>query len=348
MIIKVAIADTNQNYLERLMAGLEKYEDLNLSVYTDGDSLKQAFQERKYDVLLFSPDIYANESEFYQAKADLKVMLEDKDELIQGSYADAKRIDKYQRISNIYKSILELYSEVCGKGFAGAAGYTSVIAYFSPIGGAGKTTVALASAAKFAMTGKRTFYISFEDIASEDCFLPQGEDKGLSELMLHIERNTNISMKLQGMLKQKAENFYYLNHFSSPNDIYDMRLDELQDLIVAIRNADLFDVMIIDMGTEINEKNKLIFEKADRIVLVEREDSISQRKMGSFLAQQHIINEFGGKMVRFINFDKGIPVSIQTEVPITGKLGAVANADSGKVIEILANSSKTQFLTSVI
>lgn len=348
MIIKVVIADKNQEYLERLVSGLEKYTDLNLAVYSDEESLADAFQVRKYDVLLFSPEIYTKESDYYSARADLKIMLEDRETRITGEYTDAKRIEKYQRISCIYRKILEFYSEVCGRTSTRSEEYTSIVAYYSPVGGAGKTTVALASAAKYAMQGKRTFYISFEDIASEDCYLPQGEDKGLSDLMLHIDRNTNISMKMQGMMKTKTDNFFYLNHFNNPNDIFDMRTDELQYLIEAVRNTGLFDVIVIDMGSGIDAKNLLIFDKADRIVLVERPDAISQRKMTCFFSQQHILNEYGNKMVRIINFDKRIPLNVQTEVPIIGKLGEIANADAGQVIETLSRSSKTQVLATIM
>ena len=193
MIIKVAIADKNKEYLERLVVGLEKYSDISLAVYSDEESLERAFQERKYDVFLFDPDVYMQSAAYFHTRADLKILLDDKEKVIADVYADAKRVDKYQRVSRIYKKILELYSEVCGREIAQEDGYTSVVAYYSPVGGAGKTTLALVSAAKSALLGKRTFYISFEDIASEDCYLHQGDDEGLSELMCHIERNTNLS-----------------------------------------------------------------------------------------------------------------------------------------------------------
>jgi len=348
MIIKVAIADKNKEYLERLVVGLEKYSDISLAVYSDEESLERAFQERKYDVFLFDPDVYMQSAAYFHTRADLKILLDDKEKVIADVYADAKRVDKYQRVSRIYKKILELYSEVCGREIAQEDGYTSVVAYYSPVGGAGKTTLALVSAAKSALLGKRTFYISFEDIASEDCYLHQGDDEGLSELMCHIERNTNLSMKIQGMLKEKNKNLFYLNHFSTPNDIYDMHVDELQQLITAIRNTGLFDVIVVDMGTAMDEKTMALFEKADRIVLVERTDQISVRKLNCFYAQQHIMNEYGNKMVRIINFDQGQIPDIHTDIMLVGKIGRLADSDAGKTIEILAGSSKTQFITSVI
>ena len=39
MILKIAIADTNEEYVKRILSVLEEYEDLNLSVFTDENTL---------------------------------------------------------------------------------------------------------------------------------------------------------------------------------------------------------------------------------------------------------------------------------------------------------------------
>lgn len=348
MIIKIAIADSDREYLQKLAGGLSLYSDLNLALFSDEESMMNAFRNKKFDIFLFSPKIFSVESSYFKVRADLKVLLDDKEQVISDVYSDAGRIDKYQRVSRIYKKILELYSEVCGKGTAIGDGYTSICAFYSPVGGSGKTTIALTVAAKLAFMGKRIFYISLEDIASENFYLLQGEDNGLSELMLHIDKNTNINLKIQGMLNNKNENLYYLNHFSSPNDIYDMRTEELRKLIDTFSNSGMFDCIVVDMGTGIDEKNKLIFEKADKIVVVERTDAISRRKTGCFFAQQHIINEYGNKMVRIINFDDGHSANQETEIPVIGKIRTMTENDAEKIVDVLSKSNNTQFLMSLV
>lgn len=55
MILKIAIADTNEEYVKRILSVLEEYEDLNLSVFTDENTLEQALMSQKFDVLLLMP-----------------------------------------------------------------------------------------------------------------------------------------------------------------------------------------------------------------------------------------------------------------------------------------------------
>lgn len=58
MILKIAIADSNEEYVSRILSVLEEYEDLNLSVFTDENTLEQALMSQKFDVLLFDASVY--------------------------------------------------------------------------------------------------------------------------------------------------------------------------------------------------------------------------------------------------------------------------------------------------
>lgn len=348
MVIKVAIASKDMNYLERLASGLEKYPRLELSIFYDMSQLECACAGRRYDVFLFSPDLFVlDEQLFMEIKADLKVLLCDENDSVKDIFSNMKRIEKYQRISQIYKDLLNLYSEVCGRDTAFGDAATEIIAVYSPVGGAGKTTVALVLAMKYAKSSKRTFYINMEDMASEDCFLPQGGKKGLSDLMRFIYSDANIGMKIQGMLKSKYDNLFYIDHFSSPNDLYDMNVEDVQELLHAVQKSGLFDVVIVDMGTSLDKKSLTIFELSGHVAVVEKTDELSARKMNCFYEQHHIMKEYGSKMLRIINFDNGISNKIESALPILGKIGDIQNMDASNIIEVLANSTKTEFMKSV-
>lgn len=348
MVIRVALACRDEKYLERLVSGLEKIRNLDLAIFSDAESLSRVLAAKHYDVFLFTTDIFDREMDYLNVKADLKLLLDDEEKVISSTFADAKRIRKYQRISLIYKNILDFYSEICGKDALSGNSASKIVTFYSPIGGAGKTTGALVSAEKFAQHGNRTFYISFEDIASEDCYLQQGAEKGISDLMRYVDSNTNIGMKIEGMLKNRGANLYYLNHFTSPNDMYDMTAEDIHNLLTAIQKTGLFDVIVVDMSTCLEKKNLAIFEISDRIVVVERTDEISARKMNCFYTMHHILNDYSYKMIRIVNFDNGISNAIETNIPELGRIGDVQNMDASNVISVLANSSKNEFLLDVL
>ena len=346
MLIKVAVADENTEYVNRILNVLEEYEDLSLSVYTEKQAFEQAAGTRHFDVLLLDPSVY--DGQIAIGKSSLIIILLDETEELPESLKSLRKIHKYQRISHIYQQILELYAEVCKDlGEVAGQGRTATIAFYSPAGGVGKTTLALTAAAKLALRGYRTFYLSLEDIASEDCYLPQNAEKGLSEIASYLGESIHFAMKIQGLLQSKLEKLYYLNHFDSPNDLCEMTQEELGELMEQLERTGLFDFMIVDMGAALNGKTRQIFEMADKIVLVERSDAMAQKKLNIFLSQTHIMAEYGGKMFRVLNFDRGRGSMTACEVPLAGKINAVQNPDAAQLITALASDGCSDFLLKI-
>ncbi|MCM1467085.1 MAG: AAA family ATPase [Alistipes sp.] len=345
-MIKLAIADNNVDYVQRMLNVLEKYDDVNISVYTDKNAFEVALMKKKFDVILFSPEVYDAHSKLQ--KNTLAVLLYDENAFIAEEYKNSKKIRKYQRISKIYQQVLELYSEVSGEveGILGA-GQNKTIAFFSPVGGVGKTTIALAVATRLSMMGKKVFYMSLEDIASEEFYLTQGTNHGLSEIVANLGTDINFSMKIQALVQNKNDNFFYLNHFDSPNDIYEMKPEEVTELIESIKHSNLFDVIIIDTGVSVDEKMVNVFEAVEKIVLIERTDVVSVIKLNKFLELNHIINEYVHKMVRVLNFDNGRGSGLETPIPLIGRINVTQNPDAGQLVTVLSNSAGMDFVTQL-
>lgn len=348
MHIKIAIADKNLEYANRMLNVMEGYEGVSISVYTDEKALEQALVSKQIDVLLFDSSVFQGQVELQQTI--LAIMLLDEDKTIPENCKDFRKIKKYQRVSRIYQQILDLYAEVCGDAHGMIElGKVTTIAFYSPVGGVGKTTLSLAAATKFALQGYRTFYLNLEDIASENCYLPQNAAKGLSELAAHLGENVNFSMKIQGLLQNKMEKLYYLNHFNSPNDFYEMTCEEMGQLLEQIQKSGLFDIIVIDMSTMLDSKLQTVFEYADRIVVVEKPDSMALAKINCFFGQTHIMNAFGPKMSRVFNFDmEKVSDSHADKVQLIGRIGAVQNLGSAQLISVLVNSPAMDFINRLI
>lgn len=345
MVIRLAVASTDTVYLRRFVSALEQNPKLDISVYSDADNLLQEINQRRFDVFLFSSELIADNPKCMDLQADLKILLCDENDS-ENERRDIKYVKKYQRVSRIYSKILDYYSEVGGRKGIADDTCTQLITFYSPVGGAGKTTLALTTAMKYARQGKRTFYMNLEDMASEDCFLPQDHEKGFSDLMRFLNTNTNFRMKVEGMLKQKTDRLFYINHFSSPNDLFEMTEEELQALVEAVQKTGLFDLIVADMGTELNKKNLALLDLSDRIVVVEKPDEISAQKMKCFYGQHHIMKRLSSKMLCVTNFDRGIAGSVQGNLLRIGKIGDVRDRDSSKIIETLVASEETNFLTA--
>jgi hypothetical protein len=63
MLIKVAVADTNSEYLSRFVSALENNPAVEVLTYTDRSILRYDVEKRKMDVLLFDPSVYSGDYE---------------------------------------------------------------------------------------------------------------------------------------------------------------------------------------------------------------------------------------------------------------------------------------------
>lgn len=347
MILKIAIADSNEEYVSRILSVLEEYEDLNLSVFTDENTLEQALMSQKFDVLLFDASVYDGHAD--GGKRFLPILLLDETQGVAAQFQKTKKIRKYQRISKIYQQILEVYAEVCGDtGVVAGQKKTSVIAVYSPVGGAGKTTTALCAATKYAVQGLRCLYLGLEDIGSEECYLPRTDVRGVSEIAACLGENMNFTMKIQSLLQTGQNNLFYLNHFDSPNDVYELSAEDLKELLEVFRKSGLFDVIVADMSCSMDVKAQVVFELADRIIIVEKPDRMAASKMTGFLNQMHIINAYSKKMVRLLNFYMGRESTVSSDIPVIGRINAAQNPEPGQFIAAAAQDACSNCLLQLI
>jgi cellulose biosynthesis protein BcsQ len=330
MVIKVAIADTNEEYIERLSNGLQKYKDFYISVYTDKKGIEGALQTKRFDVILFSPDMY--NSQITLQKSTLALMLFDESEFIPEDCRSFSCIKKYQRISSIYKRILELYADICQSFSVSGNGKTVLTAVYSPIGGSGKTTVSCALANYLSLNGKKVLYLNFEEVASDNCYFPQSDGKSMSDLMGYIESDINFGIKLQGIQQMKKENLYYINHFKSPNDLYEITDNEIEELFSKIINSDLYDNVIVDMGGYLDHKAIKVFDSVENIVVVDKNDVAGRIKMDTFMSQAHIMNEYGYKMIRIINFGRKATGDANDKIKLVEVVENIQSMEPEKII----------------
>lgn len=81
---------------------------------------------------------------------------------------------------------------------------------------------------------------------------------------------------------------------------------------------------------------------------MEKSDEISIRKLKEFYKQKHLINEYAYKAIRIINKDNGLPVVSNNEVSIAGKIGEVRDVTSQRIVDILSEDSRNDFVTKIL
>ena len=285
--MSIVIADSDELFINHLTNYMiERVSTFEVFSFTSKDSLANFIKEGrvKIDILVFAEEFL--DEQIKSATIGVKVLLSD------GSFSsitDYKSVNKYQKTEKFINDILIIYSEETGHLEAIAHGNkeTQTIAFYSPVGGSGKTTLAIASAYAWASRGKRVFYLNAETINSTaDVFSNTGTG-GMSDVYLSAKtKGANIGLKV--MVNKNTDtytNISYVGPSESSLEINELSNAEFEKMIKEIEGLGEFDIIVVDFDSELNKDKMKLLNVMDRIVVPFSADSRSLCKMGVFLQE---------------------------------------------------------------
>lgn len=331
MIISIAIVDSNREYLKRLTEVLQEYGELRISIFTNVEKLLDSMRREKYDVVLFDPDV--SDEKLYISNVKLLLCLYSDEAENKDLYKDIDNIHKYQRISNIYKEILKKYADKAGY-LVGAGGIanTKLISVYSPSGGVGKTVVSLALSVGLAELGKKVLYISNEQLSSSSSILPYKE-QGTTALVEAMNSGASFEVKLKGIVKEGMDGIEYFEGFERIADYGDVDKAEMKSLLENIRRSGLYDYVVIDMESNIDETVKATWDEVDNIIVICKSGEFSSRKLELFSAQG-VVLENRHKFLRVHNMSEGSwKFNDELDVPCIGNIHNYGNIGESHIIK---------------
>ncbi len=300
MNILLAIADSNKEYLTKISEELQGYSDLTIYVYTSADTLEAAMKEEAFDVVMFDPDM--SESKLNFSKVKLPICLYSEEAENTSLYKECTHISKYQRISKIYKDMIRAYAEKAGYSYdADHSGKMSIVSVYSPLGGSGKTTAALAIASQAVKKGRRALFLSLEPLCSADILNPYQEPGIIALTEAAVDTNVNFELKMKGLMKQGINGIYYVEGFEHLADYKAVSGEEIEEVIKKIQQSGVCDYLIVDLDSSLGTIENAVMKLSDKIIVTEKPGELCSMKMQLFL-RQGIVNEHKKKMILVRNF----------------------------------------------
>jgi len=219
MRIKLLIATVDVLYAKLISDSISEFhaEKINVSICSALEGLQEALSKQRYDVALIDPALieYINMSTIH-----LPLLLWSENETNADLPEGIGKINKYQRISSIVASVLEKFARISKNGYGPDSRQAKITAVWSPTGGVGKTTVAVAYSLSNAADGKEAFYLSLEDFTSVPGLF-RGKGRSISTVFEMLENHDgNVKMLIQGVCC-RDNNISYL---CGPDNYEDMSI----------------------------------------------------------------------------------------------------------------------------
>lgn len=349
MKIKLAILEKDQSYLDRIVAAFNmKYADkFEIYSFTNQSVAMEILEESRIDVFLAS-DVFEINMDEIPKRCGFAYFVESMDV---DTVNDQRAICKFQKADLIYKQILSIYSENAGSvsGLKLGDESTKMIAFSSPCGGVGTSTMAAAYAYRLAKQGKKVLYLNLERFGSADVFFEGEGQFDLSDIIFALKsKKSNLVMKLESCLKQDASGVYFYSKTKVALDMLEFGTDDILRLISELKLMGVFEYIVLDIDFGMNKDMLKIYRQAHAIVWISDGNHSSNLKVQRAYQALEIIEanaemSLMGRLCLFYNkFSNKTGKSIEgTELRMIGGSARFEHAEERKVLQELAE--KTMF-----
>lgn len=329
MKVRILIALSDNDYLERLSRVMsEKYANLlEITACSSADSMQKLLQHDHADVALVDPELVGA---LDMSAVKMPILLWDGVTDISALEESTRIIKKYQRISAITAAVLEHYSTLPSNDPVLEDG-AEIITVWSPAGGCGKTTVALAYAAQAASHGGKTIYLDLEPFSSVDVYF-SANGKSISSVFERLDANPELL--LQSIQQEDSSSgICYFNKPDNYDDMNELTGDDIKTLVNAC--ARICDTLVVDYSGDCNERAKVLFAAARKVLLVVDNEAAAQKKWVQFCSQHSVFESIREKTVLVKN--RGAAKIPDNGVSGTVLLPVVQSADPSVVYKTLSS-----------
>lgn len=273
--LKIVFVDSDATYIRPLIErfgaelGVDK---IDITIITEKESFERYFSElREVDILLINRDMYSERLSMHNIKN--MFILSETDTV------GSSDVYKYTSTKAIYDFVCANLKYVSDQSILGDK-ESAIISVYSPIGGSGKTTVALAFAHALSGAEKRVLFVSGEDIQSFDASVNATDFLG-ADFKKDVLNGVELSF---------ADLARYIGTCSFD---YILPVDKtlfsegysFQDFVrVTIMAKKLYDYIIFDMPSVLNAEICGFLQQSSYNIIVAEQGNVSAKKLDKLLS----------------------------------------------------------------
>lgn len=279
--IRVLLITNDSVYCHRLAAYLGKHHtEIKISIMNDSSEIQKIIAQKTYNVVLIG-DEYSDMEVSASSSVACAFLSASSSEMLLNNI---KVFCKYKSGEEIYKKILDLYSEVSTGSLETAFSGKRVYAFAGASGGAGTTTVAAAFCFKLASMGKTVLYFSCDKFADSSVIFNDNLQSGsISDLFYAVKsldgKNVNLSAKTSSLMKKDSQNVSYFDNCRNPLDFDGLDYAQLKKIFDIAVHAGNYDCVITDGSIYDERYIELIKGSADKILIVAENTTSSAAKL---------------------------------------------------------------------
>ncbi len=299
-----AVCDLDASYAERLSQYLEETQSrlFEVRAFSGTQALLDYGADHHITLLLISTQAMTGAVRGLDAE---RIIILSEGEQVR-EWEEEKHVYKYQSSESLAAEVMDCYAGVSpavrqkseARGLqdgSAAAAFTAaaaapagarpeigalLIGVYSPIGRAGKTSFAL-TLGELLGRSRRVLYLNLEDSSGFESLLGSGGGQDLSDLIYFArQREGDLGRRLESVVRT-AGSLDYIPPAFSPSDLRDVPAAEWLELLGRIAECSDYAVIILDVGSRIDEFPMLL-RACRKVYMPVLGDRISAAKVTQF------------------------------------------------------------------
>lgn len=343
MRIRVAVLDKDISYLNMLVSAFgTKYADkVELYSFSDSEVALSELAKTRVDILLIDKGSSIDTADLSK-KISIAYLVDSVDvDRVNG----VKAIYKYQKIDLLYKSILDSFNPdepvIRKKNSDNSADFCL---FWSPSGGAGTSTLAVAYAIYNALHNKRVLYLNFEKYGSADIFFNGPGQFCMSDVIFAAKKNSNLEIKLESSVKTDNTGVYFYSQTKYALDMLELSPDDQKNIIQTLCESGKYDLVVVDKDFSLEGHEVELLDLADVVVMTGDGSATSNAKFSRAYEAIGMIEQSNDTSILrkvILAYNKysnktSSPVEYE-EVVIAGGIPRLEHLDSQAVVKKIYN-----------
>ena len=184
----------------------------------------------------------------------------------------------YQRGMDILGDLRKIISAASGKQTVSEEQGSRIIAFYSPQGGTGKTTLAYVCALLCAARGA-SVYLNLEEFGYTGHLYQADFRIRMEEVLLALNDDRDLAEYLTNGLVRDSRNVSVMPMMENYEDLADLSADHIEKMLKTLRQVSGADLIFVDLSGGLNSRNRRVLEMADHSFWVFDDTETGRGKM---------------------------------------------------------------------
>lgn len=248
--------------------------EFDVSLYTEKAAAETALKSQSADAVLADQDFLVRNQESLQNSAKIAIAEQTGFQTHDGIY----ELNIYQRGKDILSDLKKIVTGDTGKRVVSGEKAQKVIAFYSPQGGTGKTTLAYICALLGARN-KTSIYLNLEEFGYTDHLYKMSFGVSMEEIMFQVKDNRDVNALLSEAICRDNRNVSVLPVMQNIKDYMDVTADNVLKMLEKLKEVSEAEYIFVDLSGGLSGRNSAIMEQSDAVFLVFTDNAVGRGKM---------------------------------------------------------------------